>query len=154
MAEATGNVLKLPNQSSPATTTTDDEVLGSYAGLTQKGLTLLGGAGLLGTGTVLKVSGTAKKYTAAAKTDVITAGSPDTGTKNVAVGILRKDVDTGSASPAGDILANVVLAGVVKCSKIKFGTGTQGTLADVEEKRALADALAGRYDPVHDYLIF
>lgn len=150
MAEATGNVIKVPGIST-VTSATDDEILGAYTGLTQKGLTLLTGAGLLGAGTVLKVSGTAKKYTAAAKTDVITAGSPDTGKTNVAVGILRKAVDTGS----GDILANVVLGGVVKCSKILFGVGgSQVGFTDVEEKQALAAALAGRYDPIFDQIIF
>lgn len=139
--DATGNVLKVPGTSGKGPTT-DDEILGSYARFTQKGLTLLKDNGVLKTGTVLKVSGTAKKYTGAAKADV-------TGTLNVgAVGILRKDVDTVGE----DKLGNVVLSGIIKGSKIKYTDDQDGLSAS--ELALLAGALNGRYDAVFDYLIF
>lgn len=149
--DATGNVLKVPGYSGPGTPTTDDEILASYAALTQKGLTLekkTSGAGsLLLTGTVLVVSNTAKKYKGALKSEVANA-----------VGILRKDVDLTTE----DKLANVVLAGRVKGSKVKYiddnttansDTNPAGYLT-IAELNSLATTLAGRYDVVHDMLIF
>ncbi len=136
MVDREGNVLKVPGTGSVAEVK-GDEILGSYARFTQKGLTILAGAGVLEAGTVLKVSGTAKKYTAAAKADV--AG---------AVGILRKGVDATDS----DVLANYVASGIVKGAKVRYSDDTNGLSG--AELVALADALGGRYDAVHDYLIF
>lgn len=74
--DATGNVLKVPGLSSKPLTS-NEEILGSYAKFTQKGVTLLGVASTYyRTGTVLKVSATPKKYVAANKgaTEVQTIG--------------------------------------------------------------------------------
>lgn len=74
--DASGNVLKVPGLSSKPITT-DQEILGSYGGFTQKGVTLLGVASTYyRTGTVLKESATPKKYVAANKgaTEVQTIG--------------------------------------------------------------------------------
>lgn len=137
MADREGNVLKVPGTSVKAEVK-GDEILGSMVGLTQKGLTLKQAAStVLETGTVLKVSSTAKKYAGAAKADV--AG---------ALGILRKGVDISG----GDALANVVLAGTVKGSKVRYTDDADGL--STAELQALAAALGGRYEPIHDYLIF
>lgn len=136
MVDREGNVLKVPGTKSVAEVK-GDEILGSYARFTQKGLTILSGAGVLEAGTVLKVSGTAKKYTSAAKADVAAA-----------VGILRKGVDATS----GDVLANYVASGIVKGAKVRYSDDTDGLSS--AELVTLAGALGGRYDAVHDYLIF
>ncbi len=136
MVANSGNILGIPGQSAQAEVK-DDEILGSYSRLTQKGLTLKQTAATtLATGTVLKVSATPKKYAGAAKADVANA-----------VGILRKTVDVSN----GDVLANVVLGGVVKGSKVKY---TDDTSLSEAELIALASALGGRYDKVHGYLMF
>ena len=136
MADREGNVLNPPGFSQ-GVEVKGTEILGSYSRLTQKGLTILGGSGVLEAGTVLKVSGTPKKYNAGVK-----AG---TGT----VGILRDSVDATTK----DKLANVVLSGVVKGAAIKASDALAGGLTGAE-LTTLAGVLGGRYDPVHDYLIF
>lgn len=137
--DATGNVLKVPGTSGKGPTT-DDEILYSYAKFTQKGLTLLKDNGVLKTGTVLKVSGTAKKYTGAAKADV---GTP----ANIA-GILRKDVDTVGE----DKLGNVVLSGLIKGAKIKYTDDQDGLTSG--ELVTLATALGGKYNAIFDFISF
>lgn len=135
MVDREGNVLKVPGTGSVAEVK-GDEILGSYARFTQKGLTILSGAGVLEAGTVLKVSGTAKKYTAAAKADT------------APIGILRKGVDATSS----DVLANYVASGIVKGAKVRYSDDTNGLTS--AELVTLAGQLGGRYDAVHDYLIF
>lgn len=134
--DATGNVLNVPGTSGKGPTT-DDEILYSYAKFTQKGLTLLKDNGVLKTGTVLKVSGTAKKYTGAAKADVANA-----------IGILRKDVDTTGI----DKLGNVVISGIVKGAKLKY-TDDQDGLSGAELV-TLAGALGGHYNAVFDFISY
>jgi hypothetical protein len=113
------------------------EILGSYARFTQKGLTLLANSGVLEAGTVLVVSGTAKKYMGAANAAALTG----------AVGILRKGVDTTGA----DKLANYVNSGIVKLAALKYSNGTSVAQGDYA---ALATALNGRVDNIHGFLIF
>lgn len=135
MVDREGNVLKVPGTGAVAEVK-GDEILGSYARFTQKGLTLLKDNGVIEAGTVLKVSGTAKKYMPAAKADVANA-----------IGIIRKGVDTTGA----DKLANFVVSGIIKGSKIKYSDDTNGLTTG--ELQALASALGGHYDPVMDYVI-
>lgn len=144
--DATGNVLKVPGFTQ-GSATTEGEVLASYSGLTQKGLTLLKDETnlVLPLGAALKVSGTAKKYAWAAKADAA----------NV-VGILRKQVDVSSE----DKLANVILAGRVKATEVCYSDDHTTQNSDIggylsaAELGTLATALAGRYDAVHKILIF
>lgn len=136
MADAVGNVLRPPGTSSKGPTT-DDEILASYAGFTQKGLTILAGSGFLKTGTVLVLSGTPGKYRGAAKAEAANA-----------LAILRKDVDASS----GDMLANYVLHGTIKGSKVKYTDDQDGLT--VAELQALATALGGHYNPIHDTLSY
>lgn len=139
MAAREGNVLKVPGTGSVAEVK-QDEILGSYARFTQKGLTLKGGAqpagaGILEAGTLLKVSGTAKKY----------IGSALPGDAHV--GVLRLAVDATD----GDHTANYVTSGIVKLSKLKYADGTAVPSGDYA---TIATALNGRVDSVHSYLVF
>lgn len=136
MADREGNILKVPGTGSVAEVK-GEEILGSYARFTQKGLTLLKDSGVLEAGTLLKVSATAKKYAGVANT----ADAPNT------VGVLRKGVDTTGE----DKLANYVTSGIVKTSALKYADGTAVPEADYA---AVATALNGRVDPIHGYLIF
>lgn len=140
MVAREGNVLKVPGTSGKPEVK-GDEILGSYARFTQKGLTLLANSGVLEAGTVLVASGTAKKYKGAAAVDV------DGTTDPPVVGILRKAVDTTGE----DKLANYVASGVVKTSKLKRADGVVLTTAEVDR---VALSLNGRVDAVHGYLIF
>lgn len=87
---------------------TDDEIMASMkGGFTQVGVTLAGGQGILPAGAVLgrvTASGLFRAYTG--------ADSP-TG-MGVARGVLRKRVDTTD----GPILANMVVSGIIKNSKL------------------------------------
>lgn len=137
MTAADGNVLKVPGTGSTPEVK-GDEILGSYARFTQKGLTLKQTANrVYAAGTLLKVSSTAKKY------DGVTDAA---GVANT-VGILRKPVDVSKT----DMLANYVASGIVKLSKLKYADGTAVASGDYA---AIATALNGRVDNIHGYLIF
>ena len=140
MAAREGNVLKVPGRTI-GTEVKGTEILGSYARFTQKGLTLLKGTGVLEAGTLLKVSGTAKKYAPVVTADL--AGATPT---VVIVGVLRKSVDISDS----DVLANYVDSGIVKVSALR--TSTEVLTAD--ELAKTATLLNGRVDTVHNYLIF
>lgn len=141
MTAREGNVLKVPGTGSVAEVK-GDEILGSYARFTQKGLTLLQTADTVyEAGTLLKVSGTAKKYMG------LEDGDLDGTTDPTIVGILRKGVDVSEK----DHLANYVASGIVKLDKLKYGDGTAVDSADYD---AVAAGLNGRIDSVHGWLIF
>lgn len=136
MADREGNVLKVPGTGQVAEVK-GDEILGSYARFTQKGLTLeMTAATVYEAGTVL-VAGSNKKYKGAA--DTLAAANT--------VGILRKGVDVSTK----DVLANYVASGIVKADKLKYADGTAVPEGEVA---AIATALNGRVDLVHNYLIF
>jgi len=97
----------------------DDELLYSTARFTQKGVTLAAGQGVLLLGTVLAQDSSTKKYV-----KLNSGGSNGT---NVARGILRTSVDTGSDSSANSIMGNIVISGILKLSKISAAnSGTSG----------------------------
>lgn len=132
-----GNVLKVPGTGSVAEVK-GDEILGSYARFTQKGLTLKQTSSrVYKAGTLLKVSSTSKKYDGVADS---------TGLANT-VGILRKPVDVSTS----DMLANYVASGVVKLAKLCYADGTPVASGDYDD---VATALNGRVDSIHGYLIF
>ena len=135
MANNEANVLRVPGVSGPTTPTNAPEILGSYAKFTQKGLTIKSGAGVLKAGTLLKLSGTANKYTGA------------TATSDTIVGVLRKEVDATSE----DKLGNYVVSGLVKTSELRFADGTVLTSGEVA---TVATALSGRVDTIHGYMSF
>jgi hypothetical protein len=135
MASREGNVLKVPGYGTVAEVK-GDEILGSYARFTQKGLTLKGASGVLEAGTLLKTSSTAKKYD----------GVVDASGIATTVGILRKAADTTN----GDLLANYVRSGIIKLSALKYASGTAVASGDYA---AVATALGGKIDNIHGYLI-
>ncbi len=88
---------------------TDPEILYSYAGFTQKGVTVAGGQGILPAGTVLGRKTSDKKY--------YVYNNAGSGGVEAARGVLRRAIDTGSAG-AADQLANIVIAGILKYSAV------------------------------------
>lgn len=140
MTAREGNVLHVPGHTTKAQVG-GEEILGSYARFTQKGLTVLSGSGVLEAGTVLIDSGTAKKYKGAAAADM------DGTTDPTFRGILRNAVD----ATATDMLANYVASGVVKTAALKHADGTALSAAEIDR---VAAGLNGRVDAIHGYLIF
>lgn len=97
--------IPVPGFVSPTATATDPELLYSTARFTQKGVTLAGGQGILPMGTVLGRVTSTKKWK-------VYNNSASDGTQ-VARGVLRRGVDTGSAG-ALDQLGNIVISGILK----------------------------------------
>ena len=93
----------------------NDEILYSTAGFTQKGVTLAPGKGLLIGGTVLARNSSTKLYE-----KWVNGGANGTGTP---VGVLRKTVETGSDTNGQKYLANIVIAGILKLSKVSSANG-------------------------------
>jgi len=112
-------------------TYTDTEILYSYAGFTQKGVTLAGGQGILPAGTVLGRKTSDKKY-------YVYNNGASTGVE-VARGVLRRDVDTGAAG-AADQLANIVIAGI-----LKLGAVSGADSAALTDLGAVTDSVRGTF---------
>lgn len=93
----------------------DDELLYSTAGFTQKGVQLKAGQGELLLGTVLARETSSKKYV-----KFNSAGSDGT---NVAVGVLRKTVDTGTDPEGQEYMGNVVISGLLKLDRVSRANG-------------------------------
>jgi len=130
MAANTGNVIKVPSNSSVAEVK-PGEIIASYARFTQKGVTLKSGQGTLVAGTVLGKETATKKYLAYNDSD-----SPSG--IGVARGILRQTVDT----TGGDVAGNIVVSGILKNDQI---TG--------EDANAITD-LNARVDSENNLFIF
>jgi hypothetical protein len=133
-----GNVLNPPGTTQQAEIK-PEEIVASYHSLTQKGVTLASGIGVVPAGSVLyRVSGQ-KKYTNVASGN------------GVVRGFLRDAVDATSK----DKLGNIVLSGVLKFSKLKSENGTAplagGTTPTITT--TLSD-LNARYDAERDVFIF
>lgn len=114
MVDYAGNAIPAPGITR-GTNVPDDEILYSTAGFTQKGVTLAAGQGVLYAGTVLARKTSTKEYVA-----WVNGGPDGTGTP---VGVLRKTVDTGSDSDGQKYLGNIVIAGILKLSKVSSATG-------------------------------
>lgn len=123
--------IPVPGFTSPTATFTDPELLYSTVGYTQKGVTLAGGQGILLAGTVLGRVTSTKKY------KVYDNGASD-GTE-VARGVLRRAVDTGSAG-AADQLANMVIAGILKLSMVSGADS-----AALTDLNARSDSVLGTF---------
>lgn len=113
-------------------TFTDSELLYSYAGFSQKGVTLAGGQGILPIGCVLGRKTSDKKY-------YPYNNSNSDGTE-VARGILRRSVDTGTGGTAKDVLGNIVIAGILKLSLI---SGSDS--AALTDLNAVSDSVRGTF---------
>ena len=89
----------------------DDEILKSTVGLTQGGVTLKPGQGVLKAGTLLVVPTSGDRR----------AVKATSGTVDQAVGILRKTTDTGTATGADAQVyqMNHIRAGIVDLAKVK-----------------------------------
>lgn len=98
--------IPVPGFVSPTATATDPEILYSYAGFTQKGVTIAAGQGILPAGTVLGRKTSDKKY--------YVYDNGGSGGVEKAVGVLRRAVDTAS----GDQLGNIVIQGILKLSMV------------------------------------
>lgn len=107
--EYPGNVLNSPGVTD-GPTSEDTEILVSTVGLRQFGVTLKAGQGILPAGTVLGRLTSSKLY-------VLYNNSNSDG-EQVARGILRQAVDTGT-NPAGPtVQGNIVTSGLLRNSKI------------------------------------
>jgi len=140
VADREGNVLKVPSTSQKAEVK-GQEILASYARFTQKGVTLAGSQGVLEAGTLLARNSSTKKYV---KYD--NDGANDT---DVCRGVLRNAVDTGST----DILANIVVSGIVKAALVATNNSFASGVSDADYLAAVVD-LNGRLDTVSDMFIF
>jgi len=93
----------------------NDEILYSTVGFTQKGVKLAPGKGLLLGGTVLARRTSTRMY------EKWTNGGGDgTGTP---IGVLRKSVETGNDVNGQAYMGNVVIAGILKLSKVSSANG-------------------------------
>lgn len=113
----------------------DPELLYSTARFTQKGVTLAGGQGVLKAGTLLGRKTADKKY-------YVYDNSKSDGTE-VARGVLRRGVDTGSAGSA-DQLGNIVISGILKNAMIS-GAGTNAITDAVADLNAKVDTVTGTF---------
>lgn len=132
--EYTGNVLLSPGFSQGGHTT-DDEIMYSMAGYTQSGITIKPGQGVLLPGSIMARETASKMW--------VLYGSDDAGPgADVARGVLRKGVNTGTDPEAHAFQGNIVTAGLVKNSK----------LSGMDP--AAITALNGRVDTVLDLFRF
>lgn len=119
MTEYVGNSIPSPgfNRGDYAN---DDELLYSTARFTQKGVTLKAGQGVLLLGTVLAQDTASKQY--------VKYNSAGSGGANVARGVLRNSVDTGSDSSGATFQGNIVISGILKLSALSAANGGTGSL--------------------------
>jgi hypothetical protein len=117
----------------------DDELLYSMQGYTQKGVTLKAGQGVLPLGTVLARETASKRFV-----KFVSGGS---GGAEVAVGILRNSVDTGSltlAQGGTEFVANIVIRGILKLTPVSSANGgTSAIITAIPGSRA--DAVLGTF---------
>jgi hypothetical protein len=120
--------IPVPGYTSPTSEATDPEILYSYAGFTQKGVTLGANQGILPAGTLLGRKTADKKYY------VYNNGASD-GTE-VARGVLRRAADTAG----GDQLGNIVIAGILKLSMVSGADS-----AALTDLGAVTDSVRGTF---------
>lgn len=108
----------------------DREIMASMARFTQKGVTLAAGQGILLAGTVIARKTSDKKY--------YVYNNAGSGGLEVAVGVLRRSVNTTGADKQG----NIVVSGILKNS-----------LLSGADSAAIVD-LNARADTVQDLFIF
>lgn len=98
----------------------NEEILYSTVGLTQKGVTLAAGQGILVAGTVLARRTDTKLYT-----KFVNGGGNGTGTP---VGVLRRTVETGSDANGQKYMGNVIIAGILKLTAVSSANGGTSNL--------------------------
>lgn len=134
MVDYPGNAIPAPGYNR-GSNVPDDELLYSTVGFTQKGVTLAPGQGVLKLGTALARRNSDKLYV-----KFVSGGS---GGAETAVGILRKTVDTGSDADGQKYQGNVVIAGILKLSKISAANG--GSANVVTALSAVANDVFGTF---------
>lgn len=144
MAEYPGNVIPSPSYTK-GTSSVDDELMYSMQGMSQKGVTLKPGQGVLPLGTPLAYETTAKQWVFT-KESTVNAGDA------VTRGFLRQTVDTGADANGAALQGNIVTRGQVKLAKVTAAltalTGEQTPIADI-----LTD-LNARQETVLGYIDF
>jgi hypothetical protein len=131
--EYVGNIIPAPSYIQ-GNVSDDDELLASTARFTQKGVTLAPGQGILKLGTMMAQRTSDKKWVAYSN-----AGS---GGADVARGVLRRGVDTGTDTAGRVFQGNIVVSGILKLDRV---VGS--------DSAAVAD-LNARTDSVLNFFIF
>lgn len=104
-----GNAIPAPGMWRTGSTT-DDELLYSAVGYTQKGITLKAGQGLVPLGTVMGMITSTKRWV-----PYLTGASDGS---QVPRGVLRSAVETGSSVNDHEFQGNLVIRGILKASKV------------------------------------
>lgn len=117
MSEYIGNTIPAPGLSINNPGTTDQELKYSSAGFSQKGGTLKAGQGVVLIGTVLARDTVSKQWV---KYDADGANGAD-----VAAGILRKTIDTGTVSGDGGYQGNIVFRGSLRYDLVSSANGAE-----------------------------
>lgn len=107
--EYAGNALKTPGVFT-GPSSSDVEILASAIGYRQKGVTLAAGQGILPAGTVLGRISATKLYV------VYDNGGSDG--EQVARGVLRQGVDTGTDEAGTTVQGNILVSGLLVNSKV------------------------------------
>lgn len=108
--------VELPGNAIPApgyrrgNVSVDTEIMYDMAGYTQKGVTLTAGQGILPAGTVLGRVTATKKWSV--YNNALSNGV------EVARGVLRQAVDTGTDADADSFQGNIVIQGILKLDKV------------------------------------
>lgn len=104
-----GNIIPAPGFF-PGDTLTDDELLASYARFTQKGATLAAGQGIVQLGTVMAQRTADKLW--------VKYNNAGSGGAEVARGVLRRAVDTGTDTAGKRYQGNIVISGILKLDRV------------------------------------
>lgn len=115
--EYMGNTIPSPGLSINNPSTTDQELKYSTVGYSQKGGTIKGGQGVLLIGTVLARDTVSNQW--------VKYSSGGSNGANVAAGVLRKTIDTGSVSGDGSYEANIAFRGSLKYNLVSSANGAQ-----------------------------
>lgn len=107
--EYVGNIIPAPSFVR-GNVSDDDELLASTARFTQKGVTLAPGVGILKLGTVMAQRTSDKKWVA--------YNNGGSGGAEVARGVLRRGVDTGTDTAGRVFQGNVVISGILKLDRV------------------------------------
>jgi hypothetical protein len=126
--EYPGNVLPQPGYTK-GNYSTDDELLASTAGFTQKGVTLAPGIGILPMGTVLGRNSTTKLW------EVYASGKSNGA--QVPRGVLRNSTDTGTDTTVPGFQANIVIQGILKNSKLSGADSNAVTVLNARQDTVL-----------------
>ncbi len=102
--------IPVPSFTSPTVSYTDPEILYSYARFTQKGVTIAGGQGVLPAGQVIAKRTSDKKW--------VKYNNAGSGGAEIARGVLRRAVDTGTGGGQPDQLGNIVISGILKLNML------------------------------------